>query len=157
MQSPVAPTLPTEPETAEEAVMLAMMSLGRRMRHRFPGDQVEFSALPVLVTLLHQGPMRLSTLAAELGLDASTVSRHARHLGDRGFLERTDDPDDGRANRVAVSAAGASCLEQGAAARRAMIAQVLDQWADADREQLRALLTRFHTDLASTPTSQDRS
>ncbi len=144
MQSPI------EPATAEEAVMLAMMSLGRRMRHRAPGDQIDFSAWPVLKTLVHNGPMRLSALAAELGLDASTVSRHARQLEDRGLLERTDDPDDGRASRVAVSEHGVACLEQGAQARRAVIAAVLDAWDDRDREQLRVLLTRFYTDLNAT-------
>ena len=136
--------------------MLTMMTLGRRMRHRAPGDTVDFSALPVLKALQWHGPMRLSALAAELDLDASTVSRHARQLEDRGLLERTEDPDDGRASRVAVSAHGTTCLENGAQARRAMIATVLDDWDDADREQLRLLLTRFFNDL-NAPATQEIS
>jgi DNA-binding MarR family transcriptional regulator len=151
MQSPI------DPATAEEAVMLAMVSLGRRMRHRAPGDQIDLSVWPVLKTLVHNGPMRLSTLAAELGLDASTVSRHVRQLEGRGLLQRTDDPDDGRASRVAVSEHGSACLEEGAQARRAVIAAVLDQWDDQDRDQLRVLLARFYNDLNAPQHSLENS
>ena len=69
-------------------------------------------AFPILKLLSHQGPLRLSALAQVLGLDASTVSRHAQQLEDRGLLERTGDPDDGRASRVAVSERGHACLGQ---------------------------------------------
>ncbi|HSE71858.1 MAG TPA: MarR family transcriptional regulator [Nocardioidaceae bacterium] len=148
MQTTTGPL--TEPETAEEAVMLAMLSVGKRMRQRQPGEELELSGLAVLKTLLHQGPMRLSVLAAQLELDASTVSRHARHLEDRGLLERAGDPDDGRASRVALTASGRECLEKGAARRRAMIGRVLDGWSAEDREQLRVLLSRLYLDL-STP------
>ena len=153
---PAPPGANIEPATAEEAVMGLMMTLGRRMRQRLPGDEIEFSSLPLLKTLCHHGPMRLSTLAGELGLDASTVSRQARQLEDRGLLERTGDPDDGRASQVMVSGRGADCLEQSAHARRAMIADVLEQWSDKDRERFRELLTRLQNDL-STHTYQENS
>lgn len=135
--------------------MTAMMGLGRRMRQRFAEDQIEFSSVPLLKTLLCHGPMRLSALAAELELDASTVSRHVRQLEDRGLLERADDPDDRRASRVTVSEHGRSCLENAANSRRAMIATVLERWSDADREQLRLLLNRFHDDLVAPKSFQE--
>jgi DNA-binding MarR family transcriptional regulator len=148
--SPAAAGADAGTGTAEDAVMALMMGLGRRMRQRLPGDEIDFTALPLLKTLHHHGPMRLSSLAAELNLDASTVSRQARHLEDRGLLERTDDPDDGRASRVMVSAQGSTCLEKGASARRELVARVLDHWPDEDREQLRVLLNRLNDDLSST-------
>jgi len=98
--------------------MTAMMSIGRRLRQRFAGDQIDFSALPLLRTLQYDGPLRLSALAAQLGLDASTVSRHVAHLEKRGMLDRTDHPEDGRASRVMVSEQGKTCLENGARVRR---------------------------------------
>jgi DNA-binding MarR family transcriptional regulator len=119
------------------------------MRQRFEGDEVDFAAFHVLKTLCHRGPMRLSSLASALELDASTVSRHARQLEDRGLLERTGDPDDGRASRVTVSEHGEACLEKGASLRRALIAGALESWTDAEREQLRVLLNRFQDDLLS--------
>jgi DNA-binding MarR family transcriptional regulator len=130
------------PETAEEALMSLMMALGRRMRQRQPGDEIDYSAFPLLKLLTHQGPMRLSAVAQVLGLDASTVSRHVRQLEDRGLLERTGDPDDGRASRVAVSAQGNECLTKGFETRRHLLTTALDGWTEEERETLRSLLQR---------------
>jgi len=130
------------PETAEDALMSLMMALGRRLRQRQPGDVIDYSAFPLLKVLMHQGPTRLSTLAQILGLDASTVSRHARQLEDRGLLERTGDPDDGRASRVTVSEQGCAGLEQAFEARRHVTAAALEGLSDDERETLRSLLAR---------------
>jgi DNA-binding MarR family transcriptional regulator len=132
-----------EPETAEDALMSLMMAFGRRLRQRQPGDAIDYSAFPILKLLSHQGPMRLSALAQALGLDASTVSRHARQLEDRGLLERTEDPDDGRASRVAVSETGSTCMAEAFATRRRLITTALDEWTDEERETLRLLLHRL--------------
>ena len=132
-----------EPATAEEAVMVTLALLGRRMRARLPGEELDFAAILLLKALLHGGPMRLSALAASLDLDASTVSRQVRHLEDRGLLERTSDPDDGRASRIALSEEGRVRLEAGGQRRRAFVAQLLEDWPADDREQLRLLLNRL--------------
>jgi len=134
--------IPT-PDTAEDALMSLMMALGRRLRQRQPGDAVDYSAFPILKLLSHQGPMRLSSLAQVLGLDASTVSRHAKQLEDRGLLERTSDPDDGRASRVTVSELGHTCMRQGFEARRSMISDALDGFSEHERDTLRLLLHRL--------------
>lgn len=145
--NPIAPA--EEPATPEDAVLTAMISLGRRMRQRFPEDQIDYSAFPLLKALSYDGPLRLSALAAQLELDASTVSRHARSLEDRGLLERTVDPEDRRASQVNISEHGLACLADAARTRREFIARVLEGWSDADRDRLRVLLTRFQTDLAT--------
>ena len=139
--------------TAEEAVISAMMLLGRRMRQRMPGDQMDFTTMPLLKVLAHQGPMRLSELAAVVDLDASTISRHARHLEDQGLLERAEDPDDRRASRVAVSAQGHGCLEHSFALRRDLVAQAMSGWSQPERDTLRDLMQRLHDDLSATATT----
>jgi DNA-binding MarR family transcriptional regulator len=149
--SPIAEPVPA-PETVEDAVMSLMMTLGRRVRHKQPGDVVDFSAFPILKVLSHQGPMRLSALAQSLGLDASTVSRQARQLEDRGLLERTGDPDDGRASRVAVSELGQACLTTAFAARRQLIAHALEDMSAADQDTLRDLLHVLVVNLANQET-----
>ncbi len=131
------------PETAEDALMSLMMALGRRMRQRQPGDELDYSAFPILKLLTHQGPMRLSAVAQVLGLDASTVSRHARQLEDKGLLERTGDPDDGRASRVAVSEHGSACLARAFESRRHTITHALEGWTDEERDVLRVQLARL--------------
>ncbi len=150
--SPLGLTEPLpEPETAEDALMSLMMALGRQLRKRQPGDLMDYSAFPILKLLTHQGPMRLSAMAEVLGLDASTVSRHARQLEDNGLLERTDDPDDRRASRLTVSEHGNECLAQGFETRRRLIATALDGWTDEERDTLRLLLHRLVQNLLPHP------
>lgn len=145
------------PETAEDALMSLMMALGRRVRQRQPGDAIDYSAFPILKLLSHQGPMRLSGLASVLGLDASTVSRHARQLEDRGLIERTEDPDDGRASRVAISEMGNTCLAKGFETRRQLMTHALDGWTDEERETLRTLLHRLVQTLLTQNEAQEHS
>lgn len=130
------------PATAEEAVVLTLVRLGRRMRQRLPGEELDFGSILLMKALL-RGPLRLSVLAAAVELDASTVSRHVRHLEDRGLLERTSDPDDGRASRIALTEEGHARLASGARRRRALVGRLLEDWPPEEREQLRLLLTRL--------------
>jgi DNA-binding MarR family transcriptional regulator len=144
--SPIARPPHDVATTAEEAVMVLLGRLGRRMRSRLPGEDLDFPAILLLKALL-QGPMRLSSLAAHLDVDASTVSRQVRQLEDRGLVERAGDPDDGRASRIALSDEGRVRLERGGRRRRAFVAQLLEEWPAQDREQLRLLLNRLLEDL----------
>lgn len=126
--------------------MVTLARLGRRMRQRHPGEELDFGAILLMKSLLH-GPMRLSSLAGTLDLDASTVSRHVRHLEERGLLERSSDPEDGRASRVGLSALGRQRLEAGAERRRAFVGALLVDWPPEDREHLRLLLNRLLDEL----------
>lgn len=139
--TPPAPAY-DEPATAEEAVMVTLARLGRRMRQRMPGEELDFGKILLMKALL-RGPVRLSSLATVVELDASTVSRQVRHLEDRGLLERTGDPDDGRASRIALTDEGRTRLEAGAQRRRDLVGRLLEEWPADDREQLRLLLTRL--------------
>jgi DNA-binding MarR family transcriptional regulator len=55
---------------------------------------------------LADGALRLGELSKRLGITASTLTRNVARLEDRGFLCRIIDPDDGRAQRVALTATG---------------------------------------------------
>ncbi|MFZ5846281.1 MarR family winged helix-turn-helix transcriptional regulator [Nocardioides pakistanensis] len=135
------------PATAEEAVMTTLARLGRRMRQRLPGEELDLGAIWLMKVLRQRGPLRLSTLATALEVDASTVSRQVRHLEDRGLLERSPDPDDGRAHRIGLSPEGRTRLDAGAARRRRLVADLMTGWPPEDREQLRLLLTRLIDEL----------
>jgi DNA-binding MarR family transcriptional regulator len=134
---------PTEPATAEDAVMTTMVRLGRKMRQRLPGEDLDFAAIVLMKALHSRGSLRLSSLAAVLDVDASTVSRQVRHLEERGLLERSSDPVDARASLVCLTDLGAARLEAGAERRRAYLADLLGDWPSTDREQLRLLLNRL--------------
>jgi len=55
---------------------------------------------------LADGALRLGELSKRLGITASTLTRNVARLEDRGFLCRIGDADDGRAQRVALTATG---------------------------------------------------
>jgi DNA-binding MarR family transcriptional regulator len=137
---------PSSP-TAEDALIGALLTLGRRMRQRLPGDTFDASLMPMLKALQSGGPVRHTTLAERLQLDASTVSRRVRHLEELDLVEVVPDRDDGRARQVELLPAGRQALEQLLAVRREVIRQALDRWSESDREQLRDALDRFTSDL----------
>ncbi len=55
---------------------------------------------------LADGALRLGELSKRLGIAASTLTRNLARLEERGFVCRVGDPDDGRAQRVALTDSG---------------------------------------------------
>lgn len=91
-------------------------------------------------------PVRTTALAEQVGVDPSTMSRHVTVLDQAGYVTRTADPDDGRAQAVALTPAGREVMETVRSARHDLIADVLVEWDDADRTHLAALLGRLADD-----------
>ena len=127
--------------------MATLIGVGRQMRQRLPGDELDFSLLPVLKALWEHGPTRHTLLAERLLLDASTVSRKVKQLEDRGLVAVTHDQQDGRARQVELLPQGRTTLERLLARRRDLISRVLDRWPDQDRAALHRLLDRLNADL----------
>lgn len=91
-------------------------------------------------------PVRTTALAEQVGVDPSTMSRHVTVLDQAGYVTRTADPDDGRAQAVALTPAGREVMEKARAARHDLITDALAAWDDADRTHLAALLGRLADD-----------
>ena len=142
---PSAPS--TQPDSPEEAVLLMVMQIGKRMRQRQPGDEVDPATIPVLHVLRCTGAIRLSDLAQRMHLDASTVSRHARQLEERGLVSRTGDPDDRRASRVEITELGGKALAASFEQRKKLIGQTMADWSAQDLQTLQRLASRFVDDL----------
>jgi DNA-binding MarR family transcriptional regulator len=110
---------------------------------------VELAGTYVLGRLAILGPVRLTRLAQELGLDPSSVSRHVSSLERHGLVAREKDASDLRAQQLVLTTRG----EQAVATLRAARAQVLQQrlpgWSPADIDSLSAGLSRLNTDLAA--------
>ncbi len=134
--------------TPEEAVIALVMQAGRRLRARHPDDLVDPSTFPLAKQLMCTDAMRVSDLAANVGLDASTVSRQIKQLEAQGIVERTGDPADGRASLVKLSSQGRATMQAGFQRRFKRIQAVLEPWSAKDRALLQQLLTRLATDLA---------
>ena len=139
-----AGTLPTS--HVVDSVLHTTMSIGRLMRQRIVGDQLEPAAYWVLKHL-DRGSMRITELAGSTQLDTSTASRHVTQLERTGLVERSQDPDDGRAQRVVLTDAGREQLYASLARRREALADSFSEWDEADMADLDRLLSRLVTDI----------
>lgn len=121
----------------------ALFQIARRLRQATGPAPVDQAGLVVLHRIAcGEGP-RPTDLATDLGLDASTVSRHLRGLADLGLVERADDPGDRRAQRVTLSPAGTRVLAEALDRRRALLEAAVADWSETDRQALTSLLVRL--------------
>jgi DNA-binding MarR family transcriptional regulator len=134
-----------------------MMQVGKRFRTRHPEDRIDPSIMMVLHILECHDGMRLTDLATKLDLDASTVSRHIKHLEDHGLVVRASDPDDRRATKVAISDRGRELLSETVQRRISALRDVLSSWSDQERATLHHVLTKLAADLqAATRTDLEK-
>ena len=68
--------------------------------------------LAAMVRLDAAGPTRLGDLASALGIAPASMTRLADALVEGGWIQRSVDPDDGRAAVVALTDAGAATLAE---------------------------------------------
>jgi DNA-binding MarR family transcriptional regulator len=108
-------------------------------------EQIPFdlSTYEVLARVVDGAPIRVSDLAPNLGLDASTVSRHVFKLGNLGLIERRADVGDRRVVWLEPSPQGVRLVEGRSRARRAALRRLLATWTQKDRESFVVLLEKF--------------
>jgi DNA-binding MarR family transcriptional regulator len=111
------------------------------------GVTLDRAAYAALCRVHEAGPLRLSELAARMGVDASTASRQVQQLERAGLVGRVGDPADRRASLLELTAEGDRVLARMRQARRDRLAQVLEGWSRADRRTLAAMLSRLVDDL----------
>ena len=137
-----APTLPPETTTGQELVV-ALLAVSRRLKARLAQGNLDPGMMFVLHQVQANGSLRVSELAGCMGLDASTASRHVRHLEDGGYLARTGDPGDRRASRVRLTPKGRGALARAMRAKAALLDRATADWPQEDRDRLTELLTRL--------------
>ncbi len=113
------------------------------------GVAVERAGYGVLRALADSGPLAVTALARQLGLDTSTVSRHVAALEGDGLVGRAEDPADRRVALLALTARGRRALGRLRAARHRLFADILAPWPAADREALAPLLERLASDFVA--------
>jgi DNA-binding MarR family transcriptional regulator len=137
-----APNAPLAATTGQQ-LLLALMTIGRRLRSRIGASDLDPSSVFVLHHVAEKAPLRLSELARCIRLDSSTVSRQVKHLEDRGYLERSGDPHDRRASRLRLTDQGRAVLDEAMRARAALVDSATAEWSVQDRDQLTRLMTRL--------------
>lgn len=102
----------------------------------------------VLVALRDQ-PGRVGDIAERTIADASTVSRQVSHLTALGLLAKVPDPEDGRAQLVALSDEGLAVLDELVARREAWFHELLADWPEEDVRAFTAYVDRFCDSVAA--------
>lgn len=85
---------------------------------------------------LSERPRRITELALGEGVTQPAMTLLVNRLERRGWLERREDPDDGRAVLVSMSASGARVFEQLRAEYRALLHEEMALLDDEDVEAL---------------------
>ncbi|MGW7368537.1 MarR family winged helix-turn-helix transcriptional regulator [Streptomyces sp. NPDC054841] len=120
----------------------AMGAVKRGVARLLPAECPSGSAA-VLALLDRYGEMRMSRLAELLAVDMSVTSRHVAHVAERGWIERSPDPDDRRSRILRLTPAGEEQLDDLGRRTTDLFAHYLKDWSDEDVGQLNALLARL--------------
>ena len=108
----------------------------------------------VLRTLIRRGPMQASALADSLFVDRSIISRQARQLEELGLIELRDDPTDGRARILALTAHAEQRMAALGADGHEIMHRLLNTWSAEDLTQFAGYIARMNEiELAVEPES----
>jgi DNA-binding MarR family transcriptional regulator len=131
-----------EPQVAELAgelqrVLSRVFSILRRSdTNRADTNDLTLAQLSILLTLLEQGPIRMTDLAAHERVRTPTTTVAIRRLEKLGLVKRSRDPSDLRAVLVEITPEGLAQHQEALAVRRAFLATLLTKLGPEDLETL---------------------
>ena len=125
---------------AEVGVMVRRIRRIIRERASAVHPDLQPSSYLLLGWLNQHGPQRGSAVAEQFEIDKGAISRQIQHLQDLGLVDRSPDPDDGRATLVAASATAVERLALVNDERRQWLDERLGDWSDAE---LRTFVTQL--------------
>jgi DNA-binding MarR family transcriptional regulator len=135
----MAEVQPQVTELAEELqrVLSRLFSVLRRGdTHRGDTNDLTLAQLSILLTLLDQGPIRMTELAAHERVRTPTTTVAIRRLEKLGLVKRSRDPSDLRAVLVDITPKGLAEHREALATRRAQLAALLSKLSEEDLETL---------------------
>jgi DNA-binding MarR family transcriptional regulator len=149
----------TVPEVTElaEGLHRALSKLFSILRRGDPNGVVAgdltLAQLSILVTLLDQGPIRMTDLAAHERVRTPTTTVAIRRLEKIGLVKRSRDPSDLRAVLVDITPRGRAVHGESLANRRAALAAMLSQLQESDLDTLMKALAPLQRLASGEPTS----
>ena len=137
--SPVATAL--DIDTASR-LRVAIGRLSRRLRTTAAGSAAGLTPtrISVLLTVVRDGPIRLSVLAEAESLNPTMLSRVIADLGDAGLVARVSDDGDRRAAWAEATDKGRKLAERMRRERTDAVNEAMKQMAPADRDLLEQAL-----------------
>ncbi len=119
--------------------------IGERSRAVHP--ELQPASYLMLSYLAAEGAQRSSVLSERFGVDKGAISRQVQHLTELGLVERTPDPDDGRAALVSASPDAVHRLEAVERDRRRWLDERLSEWSEDDLRDFVSALARYNATL----------
>ena len=153
MQADQEPRRDKAPADEDTIVMIevALNSLARRLKQarlheyiaRQAGDGVDQAGLAILYVLQGEQGLRVTDLAAQLGIDAPAVTRKAQYLERLSLVSRARDPADARASRLQLTPEGGRVVRQVLLARHQWLTTLLADWSPDERCDFARLIGRL--------------
>jgi len=137
----------------EQEVGVMARRIRRVIRERAHAVHPELPASSYLMLswLITHGPQRASAMAEAFGIDKGAISRQLQHLVELDLVDRSPDPDDGRATLISAGATAVDRMAAVADARRRWLDARLGDWSEADLDTFVALLRRYNHALEEHP------
>lgn len=121
--------------------------IGERARLVHPDLQP--AAYLMLAHVVEGGPVRASTVADLFGIDKGAISRQVTHLMDLGLVEKSRDPEDGRAWLLRATSHAQERMASVTQTRRRHLAERLVDWDEGDLDTFTDLLARYNRSLGA--------
>ncbi|WP_052274503.1 MULTISPECIES: MarR family winged helix-turn-helix transcriptional regulator [Arthrobacter] len=137
-------------DAAIEALEQQLSMLWRRARSnsykvaRRVHPDMEPAAYGLLVILQREGSMRLTDIAASVGVGKPSVSRQIAMLEQLGLVRKEADPLDGRAQSISLTDAGTRQLVAAQTARKQAFHQLMEDWDVEDLTRLGTLIAQLN-------------
>jgi DNA-binding MarR family transcriptional regulator len=126
---------------APARLRIVVARLSKRLKSTAAAGSLTTTEVDVLQTVARVGPIRLSNLAGEVGLNPTMLSRVVAKLEERDLLTRLADETDGRVCRVEVTAAGRDLRDRVRNERTDVLSHELDALSADERAALLAALS----------------
>jgi DNA-binding MarR family transcriptional regulator len=102
---------------------------------------LSFSQISILMRLFHGGNAGVSEIGGQLGVTNAAASQAVDRLVQLGLIERTEDPEDRRAKRLALKQKGRALVEKGVKARSQWIEALTDALTPEQQDVIISALT----------------
>jgi DNA-binding MarR family transcriptional regulator len=161
MSTPPVPTAPASPEVTEiERALTRITYLSTRARQHdrlmaLAGVPLDRAAVALLRQVADSDPLRPGELAQRLGVEASHVTRTVQQLQKAGYVTRVPDPDDRRAQRIELTAAGRKAVDSVRDAGARGMQMALSEWSTDELQQLATLFHRMVDDFLKYAIDED--
>ncbi|WP_327700929.1 MarR family transcriptional regulator [Streptomyces decoyicus] len=134
------PATPPPPSEVAERFFAVTKLLRKRANDGLRAQGLTMARGKLLAVLDRAGPVRISAIAAKLGIAARSVTEAVDALERDGLVRRAPDPTDRRAVLVTLTDRGATVIHETEGPRRAVVNGLFSALDTEDRAELLRLL-----------------